>query len=170
MPYNSSSEGSGCVGLGDVAGEVALVDVSRHVKGCHLSRRTRVQDALDRRGGQYLPDRTFRLHLAPAQCGLHQPHHLRLGTHENRPISLYRLPRRALTLCPQLCMGSQPGARFPARSADALPATEYGHFTQAIYRNRPIARRVIACHLTGGTSFHNVTILRWSPPPPGFRV
>jgi hypothetical protein len=23
----------------------------------------------------------------------------------NRPISAYRFPRRALTLCPQLCMG-----------------------------------------------------------------
>jgi len=36
-------------------------------------------------------------------------------------------------------MGIQPGARFPARSADALSATLHGHFTQAIYRNRPIA-------------------------------
>ena len=53
-------------------------------------------------------------------------------------ISVYRFPRQALTLCPQLCMGIQPGARFPARSADALPATLYGRFTQAIYRNRPI--------------------------------
>jgi hypothetical protein len=35
-------------------------------------------------------------------------------------------------------MGSQPGARFTARSADALPATLYERFTQAIYRNRPI--------------------------------
>jgi len=56
----------------------------------------------------------------------------------NRPISVYLFPRRALTLCPQLCMGIQPGARFPARSADALPATLYGQFTQAIYRNQPI--------------------------------
>jgi hypothetical protein len=56
----------------------------------------------------------------------------------NRPISVYRFPRRALILCPQLCMGIQPGARFPARSTDALPATMYGHFTRAIYRNRPI--------------------------------
>jgi len=51
----------------------------------------------------------------------------------NRPISVSRFPRRALTLCPQLCMGIQPGARFPARSADALPVTLYGHFIQAIY-------------------------------------
>jgi len=56
----------------------------------------------------------------------------------NRPIPVYRFPRRALKLCPQLCMGIQPGARFPARSADALLATLYGHFIQAIYRNRPI--------------------------------
>jgi len=55
------------------------------------------------------------------------------------PISVYRFPRRALTLCLQLCMGIQPGARFPARSADALPATLYGHFTQVMYQNRPIA-------------------------------
>jgi hypothetical protein len=26
-------------------------------------------------------------------------------------------------------MDIQPGARFPARSADALPATHIGHFT-----------------------------------------
>ena len=45
------------------------------------------------------------------------------GVFANRPVSVYRFPRRALTLCPQLCMGIQPGARFPARSADALPAT-----------------------------------------------
>ena len=56
----------------------------------------------------------------------------------NRPISVHSFLRRALTLCPQLCMGIQPGARFPARSADALPATLYGHFTQAIYQTRPI--------------------------------
>ena len=56
----------------------------------------------------------------------------------NRPMSVYRFPRRALTLCPQLCMGIQPGARCPARSADALPATLYGQFTQAMFRNRPI--------------------------------
>jgi hypothetical protein len=60
-----------------------------------------------------------------------------------RPISVYHFPRGALTLCPQLCMGIQPGARFPARSADAMSATLYGHFTQAIYRNRPVARYVI---------------------------
>jgi hypothetical protein len=46
-------------------------------------------------------------------------------------------------LCPQLCMGIQPGARFSVRSADALPATLYGHFTQAIYRNRPSHRVLI---------------------------
>jgi hypothetical protein len=56
----------------------------------------------------------------------------------NRSISVYCTPRRALTLCPQLCMGIQPDAHFPARSADALPATLYGYFTQAIYRNRPV--------------------------------
>jgi hypothetical protein len=41
----------------------------------------------------------------------------------NRPISTYRFPRRALTLCPQLYMGIRPGARFLAWSADALPTT-----------------------------------------------
>ena len=35
-------------------------------------------------------------------------------------------------------MGIQSGARFPARSADPLPTSLYGHFTQAINRNRPI--------------------------------
>jgi hypothetical protein len=53
----------------------------------------------------------------------------------NRPV--YRFPRRALTLCLQLSMGIQPGACFPARSADALPATLYRQFAQAIYRKRP---------------------------------
>jgi hypothetical protein len=57
-----------------------------------------------------------------------------------RPISVYSFPRRALTLCPQLCMGMQPGARCPAQSADALSATLHGHFTETIYRNRPILR------------------------------
>jgi hypothetical protein len=56
----------------------------------------------------------------------------------NRPISVYRFPRRALTLYPQVCMGIQPDARFPAWSADALPATLYGHITQAIYRKQPV--------------------------------
>jgi hypothetical protein len=41
-------------------------------------------------------------------------------------------------LCPQLCVGIQPGGRFPARSADALPATLYGHCTQAINRKQPV--------------------------------
>jgi hypothetical protein len=48
--------------------------------------------------------------------------------------------------CPQLCMGIQPGARFPERGADSLSATLYGYFTAAIYRNWPIVRHVIACH------------------------
>ena len=56
----------------------------------------------------------------------------------NRPISVDRIPRRALTHCLQLCMGIQPSARFSPRSADALPTTLYGHSTQAIYRNLPI--------------------------------
>jgi hypothetical protein len=56
----------------------------------------------------------------------------------NRPISVTCFPRQALTLCPQLCMGIQPDTRCPARSADALPAALCGHFTQAIYRNRPV--------------------------------
>jgi hypothetical protein len=56
----------------------------------------------------------------------------------NRPISVYHFPRGALTLSLSPCMGIQPGARFPAWSADVLPATLYGHFTQEIYRHRPI--------------------------------
>jgi len=58
----------------------------------------------------------------------------------DRQISVYCFPRRALTLSPQLCMGTgtQPGARFPARSADALTEAVYGHFAPATYRNRPI--------------------------------
>jgi hypothetical protein len=43
-------------------------------------------------------------------------------------------------------MGIQPGARFPALSADALSASLYEHFTSAIYRNRLIARHVIDVH------------------------
>jgi hypothetical protein len=67
------------------------------------------------------------------------PQNTRDVLQHNRPISVHRFPRRALTLCPQLCMSIQLGAHFPARSADALLATLYGHFNQAIYRNRPIA-------------------------------
>jgi hypothetical protein len=54
---------------------------------------------------------------------LYAVHLVRPG--RNRPISVYRCLRRALTLCPHLYMGIQPDARFPARSADALPATLY---------------------------------------------
>jgi hypothetical protein len=50
----------------------------------------------------------------------------------NRPTSVHRFLHRALSLCPQLCMGIQPGARFPAQSTDALSATMYGHSTEAI--------------------------------------
>jgi hypothetical protein len=67
----------------------------------------------------------------------------------SRPVVVYRFPRRALTLCPQLCMGIQPGAHFPAPTADALSATLYGHFTQAIYRNR-IVLKVDAVSSQGG--------------------
>jgi len=71
-----------------------------------------------------------------------------------RPVSVYRFPRRALTLCPQLCMGIQHGARSPARSADAWSATPYGHFTKAIYRNRPIAcARVAGNTISAGPLF-----------------
>jgi len=56
------------------------------------------------------------------------PNVIEVGT-SNWPVSVHRFPHRALTLCPQLCMDIQPGARFPARSADALPATHIGHFT-----------------------------------------
>jgi len=57
--------------------------------------------------------------------------HTDVPRRRNRPISVYRSLLRALTLCPQLCMGIQPDARFPAPSAHALPATLYGHLTQA---------------------------------------
>ena len=69
-----------------------------------------------------------------------------------RPISVYRFTRGALTLCPPLCMGIQPGARLSAPSADALFATLYGHVTQAIYRNLPIEERQASCNsaLPGG--------------------
>jgi len=70
----------------------------------------------------------------------------------------YRWPRRALTYCPKLCMGIQPDAHFPARSADALPTTLYGHCTQAICRDRPIARHVIDTH-SGNSSLELVDIL-----------
>jgi hypothetical protein len=38
----------------------------------------------------------------------------------NKLISVYRFPRRALTLCPQLCMGIQPGNLAPALRLGAL--------------------------------------------------
>ena len=38
----------------------------------------------------------------------------------NEPISVYRFPRRALTLCPQLCMGIQPGYLAPDFPRGAL--------------------------------------------------
>jgi len=51
-------------------------------------------------------------------------------------------------------MGIQPGALFPARSAVFLPATLYGHYTQAIYRNRPILFR-----LSLAWGLHNIVSL-----------
>jgi hypothetical protein len=51
------------------------------------------------------------------------------GPYTIRPILVYHFLRRVLMLCPQLCMGVQPVARFPAWSADALSATLYRHFT-----------------------------------------
>jgi len=75
------------------------------------------------------------LHPGPGRCCF--PRHVTPSL--NRPISVYRFPRRALTLCPHLCMGIEPGARFPVQSANALPATLCRHFTQATCRIRPIA-------------------------------
>jgi hypothetical protein len=72
----------------------------------------------------------------------------------NRPISVYCFPRRALKLCPQFSMGIQPGVRFPARSADALPATLYRHYTQAIYRNRHIVSFYIKLPAVYHSAYH----------------
>ena len=86
----------------------------------------------------------------------------------DRPISVHFFPRRALTLCPQLCVGIQPDARFPARSADALPATLYGHFTQAIYRNRGIEQadaREDQPHLMEGVEPHRLAPAGRVPGP-----
>ena len=99
------------------------------------------------------------------QC-LRRPPHLRPSFLRlngiNRPILVYRFPRRALTLCPQLCIGIQPDARFPARSADILPTTLYGHFTQAIYRNRPIDVASIICPALGrGVTRSKRRALQW---------
>jgi len=93
--------------------------------------------------GQTLSKLAFNFKLRRCTEGADPGAFIPVGPGGNRPISVYRFPRRALTLCPQLCMGIQPGARFPAWSAGALPATLHGHFTQAMYRNRPIARCVI---------------------------
>ena len=82
----------------------------------------------------------------------------------NRPISVYGFPHRALTLCPQLCMGIQPGARFHVRSADALPATLYGHFTQAVYRNRPNTPPAQSVCMSCTTWESSFVIMRERPP------
>ena len=111
-----------------LSGHFAIFMFALH-EGCPLSMRVVIEAGL----GGSLQILTY-LAVGPGRYCWPRFHFL------HRPISVYRFPRRALTLCPQLCMGIQPGARFPARSADALPATLYGHFTQAIYRNRPIAR------------------------------
>jgi hypothetical protein len=54
-------------------------------------------------------------------------------------------------------MGIQPSALFPAPSANALPATLYGHFTQAIHRNRPIKPGVESAH---GSSACNCNMIK----------
>jgi hypothetical protein len=43
-----------------------------------------------------------------------------VGT-SNRPMPVYRFPRRVLTLCPQFRMGIQPDARFPRRALTLCP-------------------------------------------------
>jgi len=70
----------------------------------------------------------------------------------NRLISVHRFPRRALALCPQLCMSIHPGARFSTRSADASSAicmgisprryTEIGLFMEKRERERESHSRV----------------------------
>jgi hypothetical protein len=81
-----------------------------------------------------LPASAARLHLGSS--GYFPPRH-RMPINSRNEGTMgsfrYHFPRRALTLCPQLCAGIQHGARFPARIADALPATLYEHFTQATY-------------------------------------
>ena len=69
------------------------------------------------------------LRVRRARCRWGQVNNARPCHLPHRPISVYRFLRRALTLCPQLCIGVQPGARFPARSADTVSATLYGQFT-----------------------------------------
>jgi hypothetical protein len=75
----------------------------------------------------------------------------------NRPISVYRFQRRALTLCPQFCMGIQPGACFPHRPLTLCPQLRMGILIQAIYRNWPIAPPYPVRHPP----------CRVLPPPPG---
>ena len=60
---------------------------------------------------------------------------------------VYRCPRRELTLCPQLCMGIRPGARFPALRADGSPATPYGHFTGRYTEIGLVIHRPNSCSL-----------------------
>ena len=50
------------------------------------------------------------------------------------------------------------GILLPAPSADALSATLYGHFTQAIYRNRPVGLKL------DFNSFANPRSLSYTPP------
>jgi len=67
-------------------------------------------------------------------------------------------------------MGVQHDARLLARRADALPATLYGHFTQAIYRNRPIDRHFIDGRINPGflsyTASYDVASSICQAPPP----
>ena len=80
----------------------------------------------------------------------------------NRPIAAYHF--QALTLFPQLCMGIQLGTRFPTQSADALPATLYGHFIQAIHRNRSIKPHRV--RMTCDSACSRYASMTSSPPPP----
>jgi len=62
-----------------------------------------------------------------------------------RPISVYHFLRGTLTLCPQLYMGIQPGARFPLRSAatsvrNSVWAFHLGDIPKSAHRRTESAR------------------------------
>jgi hypothetical protein len=72
----------------------------------------------------------------PAQATAGTRGSLRQG--DNRPISINLFPRRALTLCPQLCMGTPPGTRFPALGVHACVGISPRLYTEIdLFRTLP---------------------------------
>jgi len=84
----------------------------------------------------------------------------------NRPVSVYRFPRRALTLCPQLCMSISPRRYTEIGLFQLAPLLHQG--TASPYSGRDCGSRLSPRHqnfIPAGV-FRTSTRPTFDPPPP----